>query len=202
MAERTLIARVREDELHPGTLLVASPVVGLADGAPRPGVFLNRYDAILTIRVMGRRHVLRLPRDRQGWVVEAYIANELGPVAFDDALLRIDPSVERMGGSGETARSGKDSAGDVDSGDAIIIKAPTEGIFYRRPSPAAQAFVDVGSRVGTGSVLGLVEVMKCFNQITYGGPDLPEEGIVSRVLVEDSSDVRFGQALFWIQPVP
>ncbi len=208
MAERTLIARVREDESHPGTLLVTSPEVGLADGVPSPGVFLNRNDVILTLRVMGRRHALRMPRDQQGWVIEAHIANQLSPVAFDDPLLRIDPRIERAGEPGGATRGGTDAAGDAgggvggdaDAGDAVIIKATTEGTFYRRPSPDARAFVDVGSPVGTGTILGLVEVMKCFNQITYGGPGLPEEGVVSRVLVEDSSEVRFGQPLFWIKP--
>ena len=63
------------------------------------------------------------------------------------------------------------------------------------------SFVDVGARVVAGTVLGLVEVMKCFNQITYGGPGLPEDGIVSRVLVEDAAEVHFGQPLFHIRPL-
>ncbi len=83
----------------------------------------------------------------------------------------------------------------------ISITAPTEGIFYSKPSPDSPPFVEEGSDVSSGSVLGLVEVMKCFNQITYGGIGLPERGSVVKILVEDTSEVTFGQTLFLIKPI-
>ena len=51
-----------------------------------------------------------------------------------------------------------------------------------------------------GTVLGLVEVMKSFNQIAYGGPGLPERGTVAKVLVQDAAEVTYGQTLFLIRP--
>jgi hypothetical protein len=42
--------------------------------------------------------------------------------------------------------------------------------------------------------------MKCFNQILYGGPGLPDEGIVVSIRAEDASEVRFGTPLFLIRP--
>ncbi|MCK4305251.1 MAG: biotin carboxyl carrier domain-containing protein [Candidatus Eisenbacteria sp.] len=83
----------------------------------------------------------------------------------------------------------------------ITIKSPSEGIFYSRPSPDAPAYVEVGAEISAGTVLGLVEVMKCFNQIAYGGADLPAKGRVVRILAEDAEEVRFGQALFGVEPV-
>ncbi len=199
MAERTLIARVREDEANPQTLIVASPVVGRTDLALRPGVFLNRYDRLLTMLVLGRRHTLRLPRDVQGWVVETFVGNELTPVAYGAPLLRLDPRTAGGPGIGEPARRGTGEAAD-DAGDSIVVKAPTEGIFYRKASPDSPPFVALGATVTTGTVLGMVEVMKCFNQITYGGPGLPESGEVTGILVEDAAEVQFGQPLFRIRP--
>jgi biotin carboxyl carrier protein len=61
--------------------------------------------------------------------------------------------------------------------------------------------VDEGSEVGTGSVLGLVEIMKCFHQITYGGAGLPERGSVARILVENAAEVELGQELFLVRPL-
>lgn len=202
MPERTLIARVREDEAAAGTLVVTSPAVGLADLALRPGVFLNRYDRVLTMSVLGRSHLLRLPRDVQGWVVEAFVGNELTPVAYGTPLLRLDPRMSGGPGAGESRQRGTgDAAGAADvSDDSIVVKAPTEGIFYRKASPDSPPFVVVGSVVSTGTVLGMVEVMKCFNQIAYGGPGLPESGEVTGILVEDAAEVRFGQPLFRIKP--
>jgi biotin carboxyl carrier protein len=198
MAERTLIAIVREDDKNPGTLIVASPVVGVADGSPRTGIYINPLDRILTIRVLHERHVLRLPRDRQGRIVETFIESGITPVAYNGPLVRIDPKA-----IGQEAAGAKTEAGAAEtstkSEDILIVRAPTEGIFYRRPSPDQPPYVEEGSPVSTGTVLGLVEVMKCFNQVTYGGPGLPHAGVVEKILVEDSSEVDFGQELFWIR---
>ena len=77
----------------------------------------------------------------------------------------------------------------------------SDGIFYRRPSPDSPAYVEVGSAVSSGSIMGLVEIMKCFHQITYGGLDLPEKGEIVKILADDAAEVRFGQALFHVKPV-
>jgi biotin carboxyl carrier protein len=201
LPERTLIARVRPDDDEPATLVVASPAVGLADGAPRPGVFLNRFDAVLQVTIAGRRHLLRLPREVHGWVVQAFVPAGLTAVEFDQPLVRLDPRAGEMDGDQVRAGAAARDSAESGRGDAIVISAPSEGIFYRKPAPDAPCFVEVGATVFSGSVLGLVEVMKCFNQITYGGPGLPSQGEVVRVLAEDSVEVKFGQPLFWIRPV-
>lgn len=202
MAEKTLIARVCPDGADPDTMIVSSPVVGMADGAPRLGTYLNPLDRILTFRILNERYTLRLPRDVQGRVSEVCITNGLTPVAFDDPLLRIATRV-REAEAGAAAGRGRDSGAAADGADpeGITVASPSVGIFYRRPSPDAEAYVDLGSAVTTGTVLGLVEVMKCFNQIIYGGPDLPDRGTVTKILAEDGAEVQFGQPLFRIRTV-
>ena len=78
------------------------------------------------------------------------------------------------------------------------ILAPIDGIFYCRPSPEAPAFVSVGDRVVEGTTLGLVEVMKTFNPVRYGGGGAPAEGVVVAVEVVDQSEVSAGQVLLVI----
>lgn len=202
MAERTLIARVRPDAQDPQLLVVASPVVGVADGVPSAGRFLNAFDRVLTLKILNERHTLRLPRDVQGLIVEACIPNAYTPVAYNDALLRIDPRAAAGGAGAALAADRTRAATAGESAGLIKITAPSEGIFYRRPAPDAPAYVDVGSPVGAGTVLGLVEVMKCFNPITYGGPGLPERGEIAKVLAPDTGEVQFGDELFWVRPVP
>jgi biotin carboxyl carrier protein len=199
MAERTLIARVRADEKDPETLIVASPVVAMADGAPRAGAFLNPFDRVISLKVLHQRYALRLPRDVQGRVVESLIPNAFTPIAYNQPLARLDPRAG-VAGAGAAAVGGE-VAGGAGAAGLLRITAPSEGIFYRRGGPDAPAYVEVGARVGAGTVLGLVEVMKCFNQITYGGPGFPDRGEIVKVLAEDAAEVQFGQELFWVKPL-
>ena len=201
MAEKTLIAKVEKDEGDPEVLVISSPVVGISDRAPMIGQFVNPFDKISTIRILKQRYVLRLPRDVQGRVTEVFVPDGHSPVYYGAPLAKIDPRVHENTGIAAKQRTGEVGANEKDVvADLISVKSPTEGIFYRRSSPEAPAFVEVGHKVSSGTVLGLVEVMKFFNQITYGGPDLPEKGEVVQILAEDSSEVQFGQVLFQIKP--
>lgn len=77
----------------------------------------------------------------------------------------------------------------------LVIKSPTVGTFYERPSPADPPFVQVGSRVQTDTIVCLIEAMKVFNQI-------PAEvsGTIAEVLVSNGDAVEFGQPLFRVDP--
>ena len=100
MAEKTLIAKVREDGEVPETLLVTSPVVGMADGAPELGAFLNPFGRVITMKILNERYVLRLPRDVHGRVIEAFIPNSYTPVAYGESIARVDPRVLQGTGPG------------------------------------------------------------------------------------------------------
>jgi acetyl-CoA carboxylase biotin carboxyl carrier protein len=200
MAEKTLIAKVQEDEQSPDTLLVKSPAVGMADGAPRCGLFLNPLDRLITMKILNVRHVLRLPPDVHGRVTEVFIPNRYAPVAYGQLIARLDPRALDAGADQNGTAGSATAAAEAQDAGLITIEAPSDGIFYRRPSPDAPPYVEVGSQVSCGGMLGLVEIMKCFHHITYGGPGLPESGEIVKVMVEDASEVRFGQPLFQIRP--
>ncbi len=80
----------------------------------------------------------------------------------------------------------------------IIISSFTSGIFYSKPSPDSSPFVSKGTRIKNGSVLGLIEVMKSFNHITFKGKTENDEGEVIRIIAKDSSEVKSGDPLFLI----
>ena len=50
----------------------------------------------------------------------------------------------------------------------VAVRAPLPGTFYRAPRPGAAPFVEVGSRVDPGTVVGIVETMKLMNSVTAG----------------------------------
>jgi biotin carboxyl carrier protein len=181
------------------TFLVRSPAVGVADGVPAVGSYLNPLEGFLTLRVLSWRYVVKLPRNVQGRVVERFIEDTYTPVGYGQPLFRLG-QVEGpwAGAAGEGERTAA-AASDADA-DLIPVPAPSEGVFYRRPTPDSPPYVEQGASVSAGTTLGLVEVMKSFNQITYGGPGLPDHGTVARILVEDTAEVRFGQTLFLIKP--
>ena len=75
----------------------------------------------------------------------------------------------------------------------IVIKSPIIGTFYRKPSPDKEPFVNVGDRIETGSVVGIVEAMKLFNEI-----ESEISGTIIKVLVDDMSPVEYDQPLFLV----
>ena len=77
----------------------------------------------------------------------------------------------------------------------ITIKSPIIGTFYRKPSPDKPMFVEVGSTIGEGDVLCVIEAMKLFNEI-----ESEVSGKIVKVLVDDSSPVEFDQPLFLVDP--
>jgi acetyl-CoA carboxylase biotin carboxyl carrier protein len=82
-----------------------------------------------------------------------------------------------------------------DSSKYITIKSPMIGTFYRKPSPDKPLFVEVGSSIGKGDVLCVIEAMKLFNEI-----ESEVSGKIVKILVDDSSPVEFDQPLFLVDP--
>jgi acetyl-CoA carboxylase biotin carboxyl carrier protein len=74
------------------------------------------------------------------------------------------------------------------------VLSPMVGTAFRKPSPEAKVFVEVGSRVEAGDKLLLVEAMKTFNEIVA-----PRAGTVTAIFVEDGTPVEYGEPLLVIE---
>ena len=70
------------------------------------------------------------------------------------------------------------------------ILSPLPGTFYSRPSPDQPAFKMVGDPVAVGDVIGLIEVMKSFNEVTAD-----QAGTLVAFIAEDEEPVMAGQPL-------
>ena len=77
----------------------------------------------------------------------------------------------------------------------LEVKSPMIGTFYRRPSPDAEPFAEVGAVVEPDTVVCIIEAMKVMNEIKA-----EVKGAIAEVLVEDGKPVEYGQALFRIEP--
>jgi len=82
-----------------------------------------------------------------------------------------------------------------DNSKYVTIKSPMIGTFYREPAPDKPVFVEVGSSIGKGDVLCVVEAMKLFNEI-----EAEVSGKIVKILVDDMSPVEFDQPLFLVDP--
>ena len=76
------------------------------------------------------------------------------------------------------------------------VKSPIVGTFYKASAPDKPEYVKVGDRVTKGTILCIVEAMKLMNEI-----ECDVDGIVEKVLVENSSPVEYNQPLFLIRLV-
>lgn len=74
------------------------------------------------------------------------------------------------------------------------VLSPMVGTAYRKPSPDAKSFVEVGSKVQAGDKVLLVEAMKTFNEIVA-----PRAGTVTAIYVEDGTPVEYGEPLLVIE---
>mgnify|MGYP005627307973 CR=1 FL=1 len=83
---------------------------------------------------------------------------------------------------------------DIEAG-LVPIKANVTSVFYRKPNPESPPFVEVGDEVKEDSIICLLEVMKCFRQVTAD-----VKGRIEKICVESNLMVEEGTVLFLIRP--
>ncbi|CAZ95662.1 acetyl-CoA carboxylase biotin carboxyl carrier protein [Zobellia galactanivorans] len=113
------------------------------------------------------------------------------PMAQPQMMASPQPPVQSI----EAGSTDKKAEKKEDDSKYITIKSPIIGTFYRKPSPDKSPFVEVGSTIGKGDVLCVIEAMKLFNDI-----ESEVSGKIVKILVEDSSPVEFDQPLFLVDP--
>lgn len=87
----------------------------------------------------------------------------------------------------------EDADAAFDMSKLTLVKAPMVGVFYAAPSPGAEPFVHVGSKVRKGDTLCVMEAMKLMNEVTAEC-----DGEVVDICVEDGDLVEFGGTLMKI----
>jgi acetyl-CoA carboxylase biotin carboxyl carrier protein len=184
--------------------IVAAPDDGVIElRAPSNGVFVPAVatgdlvapgGVLGELSVLGRASAVRVPRGATSGIAVRVITAASHAVSFGDALVAIDPSLQHG-----SARAGATTAVTATAATGLVFRAPTSGRFYGRSSPDKPAFVAPGSELTTGATICLLEVMKTFHRVTFGGPGLPDTARVVRVLVADGDDVNAGDPLLALE---
>ena len=76
-----------------------------------------------------------------------------------------------------------------------FLRCPLTGIWYDAPSPGASPFVGPGDSVEMGSVVGLIESMKVFNEVSSDA-----DGVVREILVQRGELVPAHAPVMLIEP--
>ena len=92
--------------------------------------------------------------------------------------------------SGAVVSPNKAVLNESDESDGIRVKSPIIGTAYLAPEPGAKKFIEVGDKVKKGQTVMIVEAMKTMNHVPS-----TSDGVVKKILVEDSQPVEFGQTL-------
>jgi acetyl-CoA carboxylase biotin carboxyl carrier protein len=182
-------------------------IAALSDGdalrAPMPGWFRRTVepdhliapgDVIGELDVLGR--VLRVVARHARGFAKLDAPDVRRAVGYGDVLVRVvagagtvvdDTTREPNGHAARAAEHG------------LVFRAPTSGRFYGRPGADKPPFVTAGAELAAGATVCLLEVMKTFHRVAYGGADVPPRARVRDVLVGDGDDVNAGDALLALE---
>ena len=188
----SMVARAQATDA--GIVLYA-PSVGLWRGRPAPRALVAPGAAIGELEILGVCHRLLAPADAGGIVVDdAPDRRARIPVDVRTPLLTLDPTGSLATSSlAVTTRAAAASTG-------LVFRVPLSGRYYARPAPGEPPFVRVGDVVSEGQTVALLEVMKTFNRVSYGGEGLPARATVVAIRPADEADVDEDDVLLDLRP--
>ena len=76
----------------------------------------------------------------------------------------------------------------------IEVRAPMSGVFYRRPSPETEPYVEVGDTVKKKQVLALLETMKVFQKVKS-----PTAGKIVEIVAQNEAPLKDDDLMFVIE---
>lgn len=93
----------------------------------------------------------------------------------------------------EVPLKGEKASGRREEAPGTYVTSPMVGTFYSCPAPDQPAFVKVGDKVDSNTIVCIIEAMKVLNEVKAGA-----SGVVAEILADNSQPVEFGSRLFRI----
>ncbi len=188
------VAAAHEDG---ATLAMCADGVGLWTPWVAAGQVVAPGQALGELEVLGVRERVIAGGTRAGRVVAvAGARHHRLPVDFGAALVTLDLAL------GVAIDAAGPDAASATVGGGLRFVAPSSGRFYGRPGPGKPAFVTVGEVIAVGHTVCLLEVMKTFHRVTYGGAGLPDRAKVIAIAIADDADVNPGDVILHLEAVP
>jgi biotin carboxyl carrier protein len=169
-----------------------APNVGWFSRGAAKGQLLAPEASAGVLETLGTFVELVVPAGVLGRIVNAAPVRFQEPVEYGQVLYELEPldgALALADVQTSTAASG------------LVVRAPFAGRFWQRPSPADPLFVAQGEELSPGRTIGLLEVMKTFSHVHYGGASdgLPERARVARFAAADGAEVSAGDALLVVE---
>ena len=84
--------------------------------------------------------------------------------------------------------------------EGLVVVAPHAGRFWHSPAPGEPPFCGEGVELAEGQPVGVLEVMKTFNNVAYQAQgNLPARARITAVLVGDGDEVAEGEPLLAVE---
>jgi acetyl-CoA carboxylase biotin carboxyl carrier protein len=179
-----------------GRVTLTAPAVGLWRNPPAAGTVLGPGSGLGELEILGVLYRIEIPAGAHGQVQLYPERPSLArrPVSFGEALAVLDPQVSA--GASDVA----EESAQASTAAGLVFRSPSSGRFYSRPAPDKPEFVREGDEISTGHTVALLEVMKTFNRIQYGGSGLPARAKVVRIVPNDQDDLSAGDPVLELEP--
>ena len=135
------------------------------------------------IEVRTQRFALSVARSGEGWTQSWEWPQEKIPEAAAESGMAVPDAAASLAAD-EGAVTG-----------LLAIRAQLPGSFYRTPQPGAAPFVEIGSVVEPGTVVGIIETMKLMTPVHAG-----VSGTVVAILVDNAVSVDAQAVLLRVKP--
>jgi len=177
---------------HGDGWVLSSPMPGTFRPLVRTGSSLDTDGVVGVLEVLGAAHELVVPHGAAG-----FVTNQLDTRAVQWGDVIVELAAGAIAGATRQASTAVSSS----ETEGLVFRAPTSGRFYGRSAPDKPPFVNAGDELAEGATVCLLEVMKTFHRVHFGGGDMPERARVRDVLVKDGDDVNAGDPLLALDPI-
>jgi acetyl-CoA carboxylase biotin carboxyl carrier protein len=144
------------------------------------------------VSLMNENHLVEIEIEEQGYRLRLRKAEGVGGGA---SLTVVPAAMPAVAATAAASPAGAEGAAPDSAEGLQTIAAPMVGTFYSSPSPDAESYASVGSRVTPESVVCILEAMKVMNEIKAEC-----SGEIVKVCVQNGEAVEYGQALFLVRP--
>lgn len=164
-------------------LVVRTPCVGFLELCIKNNELIDGARCIGTIKRLGERFLLYVPKEIHGRVV---VEKSSQAVGFGEEIFFIEEALDT------TSYSTKN----VEKVEGLSIDAPMDGMFYLSSAPGSPSFVAVGDTVKPGQIVGLIEVMKCFYPMKYEGI---ETVTIQKIMLTNATPIQSGMKIYLVE---